>query len=268
MSRHDAARVKTSWWNIGARFYAGIAVGMLALIGLSIYGSSTISTILTERKQNELKHLTETAISILADFEARAAKNEMAVEEAKKRTDGIVHQLAETTERIGDIDALINNIAGQTNLPALNATIEAARAGEAGKGFAVVASEVKELASQTAKATEEISQRITSVQQATSEAVGAIQAIARTIGEISQVSVSIATAMEEQGAATAGIARNVQEAARGTEQATGSIGDVRRGAGETGSAAPQVLNAAQALAEHSDRLGHEVGNFLIGVKAA
>jgi methyl-accepting chemotaxis protein len=190
-----------------------------------------------------------------------------AVQDAQ-RTDSIVQQLASTAERIGNVISLINSVAGQTNLLALNATIEAARAGEAGKGFAVVASEVKELANQTAKATEEISTQIASVQQATREAVGAIQTITQTIGEMSQISVAIAAAMEEQGAATGEIARNVQEAARGTEHVTGNIGDVRRGAGETGAAASQVLSAAQELARHSNSLGDEVGHFLRGVKAA
>jgi methyl-accepting chemotaxis protein len=190
-----------------------------------------------------------------------------AVEDAR-RTDATVQQLAVTAEKIGTVVALINNVAGQTNLLALNATIEAARAGEAGKGFAVVASEVKELAGQTAKATEQIGQQISEVQQATQQAVAAIQQIARTIGEMSQISVSIASAMEEQGAATAEIARNVQEAARGTEQVTGNIADVRQGAGETGAAASQVLGAARELSRYSVDLRREVGSFLSGVKAA
>ena len=185
-----------------------------------------------------------------------------------RRTDADVQDLPYTASRFGDVVQLINTIAGQTNLLALNATIEAARAGEAGKGFAVVASEVKDLATQTAKATDEISQQIGSVQQATQQTVQAIQEIARTITEMSQISTSIAAAMEEQGAATAEIARNVQEAARGTEAVTGSIADVQHGAGETGAAAHQVLGAAQELARHSNDLGREVDTFLQGVKAA
>jgi len=185
-----------------------------------------------------------------------------------QRTNETVQALAASAERIGNVVQLIHTIAGQTNLLALNATIEAARAGEAGKGFAVVATEVKELASQTAKATEEISAQIASVQQATQETVSAIHEIARTITEMSQISTSIAAAMEEQGAATSEIARNVQEAARGTEQVTGNIDGVRQGASETGAAASQVLGAAQELSRHSNDLSHEVSSFLAGVKAA
>jgi methyl-accepting chemotaxis protein len=212
----------------------------------------------------------ELSISI-REIASQVAHSSQVAEKAvagTQRTSATVQELAASAERIGNVVQLINTIAGQTNLLALNATIEAARAGEAGKGFAVVASEVKDLATQTAKATEEISQQIGSVQQATQQTVSAIQEIARTISEMSQISTSIAAAMEEQGAATAEIARNVQEAARGTEQVTGSIADVQQGAGETGSAASQVLGAAQELSRHSNDLGREVSTFLSGVKAA
>jgi methyl-accepting chemotaxis protein len=190
-----------------------------------------------------------------------------AVDQARKTNDR-VGELSKAAARIGDVVELINTIAGQTNLLALNATIEAARAGDAGRGFAVVASEVKALAEQTAKATGEIGQQITGIQAATQDSVGAIKEISGTIERLSEISSTIAAAVEEQGAATQEISRNVQQAAQGTQQVSSNITDVQRGAGETGSASSQVLSAAQSLSRDSNRLKHEVGEFLNTVRAA
>ena len=185
-----------------------------------------------------------------------------------RHTNDRVSELSKAAARIGDVVELINTIAGQTNLLALNATIEAARAGEAGRGFAVVASEVKALAEQTAKATGEIGQQISSIQAATQELVGAIREISGTIERLSEISSTIAAAVEEQGAATQEISRNVQQAAQGTQQVSSNITDVQRGASETGSASAQVLSSAQSLSTDSNRLRLEVGKFLNSVRAA
>jgi len=190
-----------------------------------------------------------------------------AVGQARTTTDR-VSELSKAASRIGDVVELINTIAGQTNLLALNATIEAARAGEAGRGFAVVASEVKALAEQTAKATGEIGQQISGIQSATQDSVTAIKEISGTIEKLSEISSTIAAAVEEQGAATQEISRNVQQAAQGTQQVSSNIADVQRGATETGSASSQVLSAAQSLSGDSNRLKSEVGKFLNSVRAA
>jgi methyl-accepting chemotaxis protein len=190
-----------------------------------------------------------------------------AVDQARTTNDR-VGELSKAAGRIGDVVELINTIAGQTNLLALNATIEAARAGEAGRGFAVVASEVKALAEQTAKATGEISQQISGIQLATQDSVHAIRDISETIEKLSEISSTIAAAVEEQGAATQEISRNVQQAAQGTQLVSDNIVDVQRGAGETGSASAQVLSAAQMLSGDSNRLKVEVEKFLNSVRAA
>jgi methyl-accepting chemotaxis protein len=190
-----------------------------------------------------------------------------AVDQARKTND-CVSILSAAAARIGDVVELINTIASQTNLLALNATIEAARAGEVGRGFAVVASEVKALAEQTAKATGEISQQITGIQAATQESVGSIKEISGTIVKLSEISSTIASAVEQQGAATREISRNVQQAAEGTRQVASHITDVQRGATETGSASSQVLSAAKSLARDSTRLKSEVQKFLEAVTAA
>ncbi len=184
------------------------------------------------------------------------------------RTNDTVEGLAVAAQKIGDVVKLISDIAGQTNLLALNATIEAARAGEAGKGFAVVASEVKSLATQTARATDEIGQQIAAIQGATQESVTAIKAIASTIGSINEIATTIASAVEEQGAATREIARNVQQAAAGTQDVSANIGGVIQAAGETGTAAAQVQSAAGELSQQSEALRHQVDEFLATVRAA
>ena len=190
-----------------------------------------------------------------------------AVEQTGK-TDARIAELSVAASRIGDVVKLITAIAEQTNLLALNATIEAARAGEAGRGFAVVASEVKQLATQTAKATDEIGAQISSMQAATQESVTAIKEISGTIGRMSDIATLIAAAVEEQGAATQEISRNVAQAAHGTAQVATNITDVSRGANDTGMASSRVLSSAQALSRESGRLKSEVEKFVRTVRAA
>ena len=179
-----------------------------------------------------------------------------------------VQALTEATHRIGDVVGLISSIAAQTNLLALNATIEAARAGAAGRGFAVVAAEVKELAGQTAKATEEITGQIAAIQASTGQAVGAIGGITARIEEIAGVATAIAAAVEEQGAATREIVRNIAQAALGTESVTGNVAAVAGAAEQSGLSAGQVLAASSALSHQSEHLGGEVARFLASVRAA
>jgi methyl-accepting chemotaxis protein len=183
-------------------------------------------------------------------------------------TDARIMKLSHAAQQIGEVVKLITAIAEQTNLLALNATIEAARAGEAGRGFAVVATEVKSLASQTAKATEEISSHIAGMQQATDDSVTAIKEISQTIGQISRIAGNIATAIEQQTSATQEIAKNVQSAASGTHEIAESISEVNRGASETGAASGEVLNSAQTLAVESTRLRQELDRFMANIRAA
>jgi methyl-accepting chemotaxis protein len=185
-----------------------------------------------------------------------------------QQTDGRIGKLSKAAQEIGDVVKLITAIAEQTNLLALNATIEAARAGDAGRGFAVVASEVKSLASQTAKATDEISSHILGMQGATQESVAAIKEIGVTIGQISSIASSIASAVEQQSTATQEIARSVQNVAKGTEQAAANVMQVNRGATETGSASEEVLNSAKTLSSESARLREELDRFMANIRAA
>jgi methyl-accepting chemotaxis protein len=185
-----------------------------------------------------------------------------------ERTNATVGALSTGAEKIGEVVKLIHSIAAQTNLLALNATIEAARAGDSGRGFAVVASEVKALANQTAKATEEISSQVAAMQASTSEAVASIGGITETIAQMSEITVSISTAIEQQGGATREIARNIQSVAAGSSEISAHIGGVTSAAAATGKAASEVLSNARELDNQSGMLRGAVDEFLGKVRAA
>lgn len=207
------------------------------------------------------------SINEIASQVATASRIAQGAVDQARRTDQIVQGLTTSAEKIGEVVDLINTIAGQTNLLALNATIEAARAGDAGKGFAVVASEVKNLANQTAKATDEISQQIGSVQAATQEAVAAIREVGSVIERINEISGSIASAVEQQGAATKEIARNIEDASVGANMTSKNVTAVNSGMGEAGGATTQVLSASEELSRQAEKLSAHVQRFVNQVRA-
>lgn len=201
----------------------------------------------------------------------KAGESSSRAESAEREADETVltvQQLSETAEKIGEVIGMIQEIAEQTNLLALNATIESARAGEAGKGFAVVATEVKNLASETAKATTDISQQIQAIQKATGSSAEAIARVTGTVKELSGIASTIAAAVEEQSAVTRNIAENVQQAASGTKNVSDNIGLVTDAASASSAAAAQVLESAGNLSQQATALNSEVNNFLMRVRAA
>ncbi|KZM52107.1 cache domain-containing protein [Labrenzia sp. OB1] len=210
----------------------------------------------------------ELATSVAEISRQVSSSSEIASQAAQQAssTNERIQGLSEAAAKIGEVVTLIQAIAEQTNLLALNATIEAARAGEAGKGFAVVAAEVKELATQTSKATEEISSQISSIQGETSHAVEAIGTITSTISKINEITTNISAAVEQQGVATNEIASNIQQAAAGTQEVTDNIGGVSSAAGITNEAADMVYSAAQSLDKEAHELSASVGTFLKGIK--
>jgi methyl-accepting chemotaxis protein len=183
-----------------------------------------------------------------------------AVEEAQQSSAGMA-RLSAAARRVGDVVSLISRIAAQTNLLALNATIEAARAGEAGRGFAVVAQEVKNLATQTAKATQDIADQIAEMQAATNVSVDAIEMIQRKIGEVEQISTIIAAAVHEQGAATQEITRNVRSAASGAAAMSSHVESVESAVNQTGASADTVVDLAHALDEMATSVRVRVDQF-------
>ncbi len=199
---------------------------------------------------------------------ARAAQTARRASDDVAAANGEVAGLSDAAMRIGDVVRLIGSIAGQTNLLALNATIEAARAGEAGKGFAVVASEVKALATQTAKATEEIGAQIGAIQAATGRAVGTIRGISGVVGDVDQIAAAIAAAVEQQGASTQEIARNVTQAAQGTEEVSATITRLGNGVRETGGALVSLRDSTARVAHQGQALRQELDMLVHGLRAA
>jgi methyl-accepting chemotaxis protein len=214
---------------------------------------------------------TEQLASSVREISAQVQESNRIASNAVKQadeTDSRINALSQAASRIGDVIKLITLVAEQTNLLALNATIEAARAGEAGRGFAVVAQEVKALASQTAKATDEIGIQIAGMQTATQEAVGSIKMISATISKISEITTAISAAIEQQGAATQEISGNIQRTADGTTQVAGTIAEVSHGANQTGAASSQLLSSAKQLSDSTSSLQAEIDGFLQSIAAA
>jgi methyl-accepting chemotaxis protein len=234
-------------------------------------GASSLSADRASGNVQAVAGATEELSASIQEIARQAEDSSTIATEAVGRAEGAnrtVQGLSDAAKRIGEVIHLITSIASQTNLLALNATIEAARAGEAGKGFAVVASEVKNLANQTAKATEEIGQQISGMQAATAEAVGAIEGVTEVINRLYAIAGGIAESVRQQDSATREISRNVQEAAFSTGDVSNALGAVIGAAEQTGAASSQVLTASGELSRRSTELSRDVDQFLRGIRAA
>ena len=231
----------------------------------TVEASSTQATDNVQAVATAAGQLASSIQEIARQIEESADRTRQAAEQAN-HTNIIVDGLSTKADRIGEVLGLISDIASQTNLLALNATIEAARAGEAGKGFAVVAQEVKNLASQTARATDDIAQRIAEIQAATGEAVKAIKEIGNTVEQVNRIATAIAGAVEEQNAATTEIARSARHASDGVETVTMAVVDVREGTARTGAESKQLLTASAELTDHAGSLRDQVDRFLASVR--
>ena len=232
----------------------------MAVASAAEQASSNVQTVAAAAEQ-----LTAAIHSITEQVDHSRDITSAAVGRARAANDRVA-TLAAAAVRIGEVVGLIQEIAAQTNLLALNATIEAARAGEAGKGFAVVASEVKNLAGQTARATEDIQTQVADIQAATQSAVDSISEITQVIADVNGTTVNIAGAVDEQGAATSEIARNVEQAAVGTRSVSERIAEVTRAASETGAASTQVLSSAGRLSHQSEQLNDAMLDFLTALR--
>jgi len=241
---------------------AGASVESRAVAGAAEHASADLRSVAAAAEQ-----LSASVSEIARQVTASSKLSQKAVAETRQ-TDTVVQALAEAAGKIGEVIGLIGTIAGQTNLLALNATIEAARAGDAGKGFAVVASEVKNLAGQTARATDEIGAQVGAIQAATAQAVDAIRGIAAVIEEVGGIATGIADGVEQQGAAISEIARNVQQAAAGTGEVTTKMVAVSAAVASAHDAAEEVQGAARGVSRQTEELSAEVDGFIRQVAAA